>query len=196
VTRAIDLAGFERKFTETDDPWRCRVSGSEALKRRRALAGRRLVATALDVACGDGAGTQELAATALRVHAVDGAEAALAAAERLVGWNPRVRLRRALVPRGLPNGRWQRILVSEIAYYLRPHEIAALANALVFRLAPRGELIAVHHVVRFDDARTPPPRAAALLHRHLARRLTLCRSQRYGRYVVARWRRSRPKRRS
>ena len=116
MTRAIDLSGFECKFAETDDPWRCRSSEFEALKRGRALAGRPLVGRALDVACGDGAGTQALAVRALRVDAVDGAEAAIAAADRLVGRNPRVRLRRARVPRDLPRGRRQRILVSEFAY--------------------------------------------------------------------------------
>jgi SAM-dependent methyltransferase len=189
LTCAIDLSGFERKFAEADDPWRCRSSDFEALKRCRALAGRPLVGTALDVACGDGAGTQALAVRALRVDAIDGAEAAIAAADRLVGRNPRVRLRRARVPRDLPRGRWQRILVSELVYYLPPHEIEALADALIVRLAPGGELITVHHVVRFDDARTPPPRAVALLHRRLARQLERRRLQSYGRYIVARWRR-------
>jgi SAM-dependent methyltransferase len=188
LTRPIDIAGFERKFAETDDPWRCRSSGAEALKRRRALAGRPLAATALDVACGDGAGTRALAGRALRVDAVDGAEAALAAAGRLLGRNPRIRLRRARVPRDLPRGRWQRILVSELAYYLPPHQIEALADALIARLAPGGELISVHHVVPFDDATTPPSRAVALLHRRLARRLDRCRVRRYGRYIVAQWR--------
>jgi SAM-dependent methyltransferase len=189
LTCAIDLSGFERKFVEADDPWRCRSSAYEALKRRRALAGRPLVGRALDVACGDGAGTQALVARALRVDAIDGAEAALAAADRLVGRNPRVRLRRAQIPRDLPHGRWQRILVSELAYYLSPHEIGALADALIVRLAPGGELITVHHVVRFDDARTPPSSAVALLHRRLARQLDRRRVQNYGRYIIARWRR-------
>lgn len=189
MNRPIDLSGFERKFAEADDPWRCRSSDFEALKRRRALAGRRLVATALDVACGDGAGTRALAARALRVDAIDGAEAALAAADRLVGRNPRVRLRRARIPRELPHGRWQRIFVSELVYYLPPHEISALADALVVRLAPGGEMIAVHHVVTFNDARTPPSHAVALLHRQLARQLGRPAVQSYGRYVIARWRR-------
>jgi SAM-dependent methyltransferase len=190
LTRAINLFGFERKFAGSDDPWRCRSSGYEALKRRRALAGRPLVGTALDVACGDGAGTQALAARALRVDAIDGAEAALAAAFRLVGQNPRVRLRPASIPWDLPHGRWQRILVSELAYYLPPHQIEALADALAARLAPAGELITVHHVVRFDDARTPPSRAVALLHHRLARRLDRRWARCYGRYIVARWRRN------
>ena len=191
MTRGIDLAGFERKFAAADDPWRCRSSDFEALKRRRALAGLPLVGSALDVACGDGAGTRTLAARALRVDAIDGAEAALASADRLVGRNPRVRLRLARVPRDLPHGRWQRILVSELAYYLAPDEIESLANALVLRLAPGGELIAVHHVVRFADARTPPCHAVALLHRHLARQLGRPVVRSYGRYVVARWCRTR-----
>jgi hypothetical protein len=189
LTCAIDLSGFERKFAEADDPWRCRSSDFEALKRCRALAGRPLVGTALD-ACGDGAGTQALAVRALRVDAIDGAEAAIAAADRLVGRNPRVRLRRARVPRDLPRGRWQRILVSELVYYLSPHQIETLADALVVRLAPAGELITVHHVVHFDDARTLPSRAVALLHRRLTWQLDRRRVQSYGRYIVARWRRN------
>lgn len=185
----ITLAGFEAKFQAEDDPWRCRDSRIEALKRRRALAGLRVVATALDLACGDGAGTRALAARALRVDAMDGAWAALAAARRLLGDDARVRFWRARAPGELPHGRWRRILISELAYYLAPHEIRTLAEAVVSRLAPRGELITVHHLVPFNDACTPPARAAALLHAALARRLMRTSLRRYGRYEVVRWRR-------
>lgn len=187
----ITLEGFEAKFASEDDPWRCRDSSSEALKRRRALAGLPLVGTALDVACGDGAGTQALAARALHVDATDGAAAALASARRLLGDDARIRFRRAPVPRGLPHGRWRRILLSELAYYLPPHEIRRLAEAIMMRLVPGGELITVHHLFRFDDAPTPPAHAAALLRAALARRLTRVSLLRYGRYEVVRWLRPR-----
>jgi SAM-dependent methyltransferase len=187
LRRPITLDGFEAKFGSDDDPWRCRDSRVEALKRHRALVGLPLVATALDVACGDGAGTQALAARALHVDATDGAAAALASARRLLGDDARIRFRRARAPWGLPHGRWHRILLSELAYYLPRHEIRRLADAIMVRLVPGGELIAVHHLFRFDDARTPPAHAAALLRAALARRLTRVSRLRYGRYEVVRW---------
>ncbi len=189
MTRRIDGAGFQSKFAASDDPWACRTSRSEAVKRRRAFAGLPLVSSALDVACGDGAGTRDIAARALRTDAVDEAAAALASAARLIGDDPRVRLRRARLPDRLPRGRWRRIVVSELVYYLAPHQIAALADAVVARLEPGGVLIAVHHLVRFDDARTPPAQAAALFHSRLAHALDLISSHRFGRYGVVKWRR-------
>lgn len=191
MSRPITLDGFDAKFESEDDPWRCRDSRFEALKRRRALAGLPLVARALDVACGDGAGTQALAARALRVDATDGAAAALASARLLLGDDARIRFWRARAPWELRHGRWQRILVSELAYYLPPHEIRRLAEALVSRLVPGAQLITVHHLFRFDDARTPPAHAAALLRAALARRLTRVSLRRYGRYEVVRWLRPR-----
>jgi SAM-dependent methyltransferase len=188
MTRPITLAGFEAKFAQTDDPWHCRGSAFEALKRRRALAGLRLAGTALDVACGDGSGTLALSARALRVDALDGSEAALAAARGLLGTlDRRVCLQRARIPGELPAGRWRRILVSELVYYLSPHEIAACARALIRRVAPGGALIAVHHTVPFGDARTPPSTAVSLFHAHLSRGLERRSFRRLGPYVIARW---------
>ena len=129
-----------------------------------------------------------LAGRALRVDALDGSEAALVSAERFLDCNPRVKLLKARVPDQLPRGRWQRILVSEILYYLSPAEIAVLAARSLTPPQPGGELVAVHHVVPFDDSRTPPPRAVALFHRRLAYRLCALPRRRFGRYVVARWR--------
>lgn len=191
MKRPITLAGFEDKFHGDDDPWRCRNSRFEAVKRRRALAGIPVAATALDIACGDGAGTRALAARALRVDATDGAAAALASARRLLGDGDRIRFFRARAPGELPRGRWRRIFVSELAYYLAPHEIPVLADAILLRLAPGGELITVHHLVPFGDARTPPARAAALLHAALARHLTRSSRRRYSCYEVCRWGRPR-----
>lgn len=183
MTRPIDLAGFEARFAGDPDPWDCRDDPREALKRRRALAPfRGLAAPALDVGCGDGAGTRALAARSLRTLGVDGAEAALASARAHGAGMRRLRFARAPLPDGLPQGRWRRILVSEIAYYLRESEIDRLAAALAARLAPGGRLVALHHVTPFDDAATAPARAESLLACGLARRLRPRERAAFGRY--------------
>lgn len=184
---AIDAAGFTEKFAASEDPWACRSSQSERLKRRRALSGLALVSNALDVACGDGAGTRDIATRVLWVDAIDGCDAAIASAARLLSHSPRVSFRNARLPEHLPRGLWRRIIVSELVYYLKPHEINALAAALTKRVAPGGSLISVHHVVAFNDARTPPSRAERLFHHQLTRRLLLTTAQRYGRYVIRRY---------
>lgn len=187
MTRPVDAAGFEQKFSASDDPWDCRTSQSERLKRRRALRGVPLVSNALDVACGDGAGTRDIAARALWVSAVDGSDAALVSAARLLADNPRVSFCKARLPAQLPNGLWRRIVVSEVVYYLSCHEIDALAAALAKRVGPGGSLISVHHVVAFDDARTPPALAERLFHKRLARRLIQKSAERHGRYTIRRY---------
>jgi hypothetical protein len=79
------------------------------------------------------------------------------------------------------------VLVSELAYYLRPHQIERLAAAVAARLAPGGEAVTAHHVTPFADAATPPARAEALLRAALGRRLRADPPRRYGRYVIARF---------
>lgn len=187
MTRPIDAKGFRDKFAVSDDPWDCRGSESERLKRRRALGGLELVSNAMDVACGDGAGTRDLAARVMRTDATDGCGLALSSAARLLSDIPRMRFHKVRLPNGLPRGLWRRIFVSELVYYLGPHEIDALAVALARRVAPGGSLISVHHVVPFSDARTPPIRAEALFHQHLKRRLRQASAARYGRYVIRRY---------
>lgn len=186
MTRPIDLNGFERKFEASDDPWNCRTSRSEAVKRKRSLTGLGLVASTLDVGCGDGAGTGVLAGRTLRLDACDEAKAALASARRLLGTDPRIRFHRCRAPHDLPRGRWHRIHVSELVYYLSQPEIVAFADALAFRLASGGKLIAVHHVISFPDARTRPAIAVAAFHRRLRLHLYTETVSRHGSYVIAR----------
>lgn len=183
MRRPIGWEGFERRFAEAADPWHCRTHPFEALKRRRALVPfRGLSATALDIGCGDGAATRALAAHTLRVAGIDRAANAVSSATAYCADEPRVRLRQAAAPQGIPRGPWRRILVSELVYYLRLHEIDRLADRLAAQLAPGGRLVAVHHLVPFDDTATAPPRGAERLARRLARRLAIRERRRFGRY--------------
>ena len=189
MSRPIGLAGFERKFEDGRSLAMPR-SAFELLKRRRALAGHPSWAppSTWPVAMAPARGrlpSTHSAPTRLMVRrrrspppgGCSGPTPASAstthrrpvAAARTVAAHSRLRAR----------------LLS------RAPSRSAACSALVARLAPGGELIAVHHVVAFDDAWTPPAHAAALLRVALARQLKCASRRSYGRYEVVRWRCSR-----
>jgi hypothetical protein len=73
--------------------------------------------------------------------------------------------RRAAVPRDMPRGIYDLVIVSELAYYIPAHQLAQLANRIYAMLAPRGAVVVLNHRRPFDDAAVLP----ALAHRRLRR---------------------------
>jgi SAM-dependent methyltransferase len=127
--RAIDVAGFERKFRENIDPWNYTNSGFEHFKRNVLLraCGRGKHGRALELGCAIGETTRYLAPVCLRLVALDGSPTALAEARRRVH-SAHVRFVQARLPGEMPHGPFDLIVVSEIAYYLSVHELAHLAG--------------------------------------------------------------------
>lgn len=161
--RPIDIDGFEKKFRGNIDPWGYTTSPFERYKRSVLLraCGCRTYGRGLELACAIGETTRCLARRCLRLMAVDSSATALREARRRTRNNPRVVIRRAILPEQTPRGPFDLIVVSEIAYYLRPHALTELLRRLSVALSPSGRIVVLHHTVAFGDAAQPPVLAQA-----------------------------------
>lgn len=161
---------LDRLHAQDADPWGVQSRWYEQRKRALLLAAlpRPRFDRALEVGCSTGVLTELLLDRADHVVAVDSSDAALDLARaRLDG---RVDLRLLDVPHDWPEGTFDLVVVSEVAYFLSPVALDGLVRRVSTCLAPDGVVALCHwrHPVRgwpldgaavhhaFDDERLPP----------------------------------------
>lgn len=188
--KAIDVAGFERKFRQNIDPWDYTNSRFERSKRNVLLraCGHSKHGRALELGCAIGETTRYLAPVCLRLVALDASPTALAEARKRVH-STHVRFVQAKVPGQMPHGPFDLIVVSEIAYYLSVHELALLGKRLTAAIAHRGKIVLLHHRRHFQDAAQSPVLAHLRLRSHLSRIAIPIFEERYPRFDVVALRR-------
>jgi SAM-dependent methyltransferase len=189
--RAIDVAGFERKFRKNIDPWDYTNSRFEHFKRDVLLraCGRSKHGRVLELGCAIGETTRYLAPLCLRLVALDGSLTAMAEARRRVH-STHVRFVHARLPDQMPQGPFDLIVVSEIAYYLSAHELVLLGKRLAAAIAHRGKIVLLHHRRHFQDAAQSPVLAHLRLRSLLSRVATPVFEERHPRFdvvVLQRW---------
>jgi len=137
---------FDALYAGNPDPWGFQTRPYEASKYALTLATipQRRPRHALELGCSIGVLSQRLGRRCERVLAVDVADAALAQARERCRDQPHVRFRRMQVPRQMPDGIFDLILLSEMGYYLSRADLRALRQALLARLLPGGSLLLVH----------------------------------------------------
>lgn len=181
-TMQAGLDHFERLYSASDDPWRVRDSWYEQRKRAVILASLpdRSYENAYEPGCGNGELSAELAQRCARLLASDASPAAVAltrsrlAASFVQGGT---RVEQQVLPRDWPTadaGRFDLIVVSELAYYLDHDAFTQLQAHIVASLAPGGTLVFCHWRHDFDDrlqatatlhdAMTAHPALAQVLH--------------------------------
>jgi SAM-dependent methyltransferase len=175
------LVAFERIYQDDPDPWGYASDRYERDKYQRTLAalGERRFTSALEVGCSIGVFTALLAPRCDAVIAIDPSLTALARARERLRSHPNVELVNAAVPEGLPDGRFELVVCSEVLYYLAPEALLETLRGIEQRLAPDGTLVAVHFrpghlgrlVLRRRRRPSPPARLTgdevhALLHAH------------------------------
>jgi SAM-dependent methyltransferase len=192
---AIDVVGFEKKFRAHIDPWNYTNSRFEHFKRGVLLraCGPSKRGRVLELGCAIGETSRCLARLSLRLIAVDASSTALAEAARRTRHLHNITFRRAVVPQQMPWGQFDLIVVSELIYYLRAHQLRRLADQLLNRLAPGGIIVLLNHRGPFDDASVLPSLAHRDLRRRFARHLRILRENPYFRFDVAVFQHSRPK---
>ncbi|ROS30791.1 LmbE family N-acetylglucosaminyl deacetylase [Cellulomonas sp. PhB150] len=168
---------FDAAYARRDDPWRLGTRWYE--ERKRALTLAALPAprfgSALEVGSSIGLLTADLAVRCDQLLATDVAEAAVRrTADRLVD-RPGVTARRHDVRDGVPDGPYDLVVLSEVAYYLTAPELVTLAGRLRAALSPEGVVVACHwrHPVH-EHAQTGDD-----VHRTLDRTLGLTRVSTY-----------------
>ena len=154
--RGIAAEVFDEMYAAGDDPWRHEDSWYEERKRAVALAslpGREL-GRVLELGPATGLLTVDLARRGSHVVCVDVSDQALARTRRRLqreGLDERVELVAGRIPETWPAGRFDTVVVSEVAYFLTPAEWSATLRRIGATLTPAGSLVLVHWAHPLDD---------------------------------------------
>lgn len=149
MTARLPDSYFERMYTGADDPWQLSTRWYEERKYAITLAllpGRRY-RHAFEPGCSVGTLTDRLAQRCDRITAVDVADAALRTADarlRESGRRDGVTLSRGSVDEPWPDGPFDLLVLSEIAYYLSADTLAEVLRRECPRLLPGATVIAAH----------------------------------------------------
>ncbi|NAZ87550.1 PIG-L family deacetylase [Kineococcus indalonis] len=153
---SLPASFFEEFYAEHgEDPWGFEDRWYERRKRALTLASlpRERFRSALEVGCSGGVFTAELAPRCGQLLALDAAASAVQRARgrvRAAGFAERVDTRVGTVPRDWPGGVFDLVVLSEVAYYCGPRDLAELVARAAGSLAHDGVLVACHwrHLVR------------------------------------------------
>ncbi|MBB2900524.1 LmbE family N-acetylglucosaminyl deacetylase/SAM-dependent methyltransferase [Kineococcus radiotolerans] len=144
-------AEFFEEFYDAhgDDPWGFEDRWYEQRKRALTAAAlpRARFRSALEIGCSAGVATVELAARCDRLLALDVAASAVRRArERVVaaGRGDTVETRVACLPREFPDGRFDLVVLSEVAYYCDPPDLRDLLDRITASLTADGVVVACH----------------------------------------------------
>lgn len=148
----IDL--FEEKFDGSSDPWGFRTRWYERRKREILLASlpRERFGRGLELGCANGELTAPLAERCAHLVAVDGAAEALRLARARVGDVDEVRFDLRRLPEDWPEGAFDLVVVSEIAYYWSADALSEAIDRIDGSLTDDGVLVLCHWRHAMADA--------------------------------------------
>jgi LmbE family N-acetylglucosaminyl deacetylase/SAM-dependent methyltransferase len=143
---SVGQAYFDDMYARHDDPWGFDSRWYEERKRAVLLASlpRRRYRAIFEAGCSTGALTAHLADRSDRVLAVDLAPVALERARRRLESRANVELRRCTLPDEWPDGAFDLVVLSEVAYYWAGSDLDRGLTAAVASLGPDGHLVACH----------------------------------------------------
>lgn len=144
--RSIEPDWFEALFREQGDPWAFETSAYERDKYDHTLGRlpRPRYARALEAGCANGVLTRRLAARCDALIAVDVSETALAVARARCADLRHVSFERRRLPGEWPDGPFDLVLLSEVAYYWDDADLELAAERVAATLASGGDLLLVH----------------------------------------------------
>jgi cyclopropane fatty-acyl-phospholipid synthase-like methyltransferase len=147
---------FEGLYSADADPWGFATSAYEQAKYDATLAalGAERSQRALEVGCAIGVLTARLAAVCDRLLAVDVSDTALAAARARCAALTNVELKRMALPAEGPEGPFDLIVLSEVAYYWDDADLARMGERLRRHLQPGGRVLLVHWTGETDYPQT------------------------------------------
>lgn len=143
---SLDTDYFKGMYATDPDPWRFATSAYERDKYAATLAAlpRPRYASALEVGCSIGVFTHQLCPRCDALIGIDVVPSVLDAARARCADCPNARFRLAAVPGDWPDGRFDLILISEVAYYLDRADLARLVARVEGALLPDADIVLVH----------------------------------------------------
>ena len=143
---SVPKAYFERLYAEHHDPWEFESSWYEQRKYQLTMAclPEPRYASAFEPGCSIGVFTEMLAERCDRVLAADFMAAPVArAAARFRGLH-HVTVERLTLPDEWPDGPFDLVVLSEVAYYFDPDTLIEVMETAIGSAAPGANLVAVH----------------------------------------------------
>jgi trans-aconitate methyltransferase len=143
---SIPIGRFEEMYDRAPDPWGFSSRWYEARKYALTAAAlpHRRYRRAFEPGCSIGVLTEALAERCDYLLAADGVASAVEQARRRLADRPHVEVRKLVLPQEWPDGPWDLIVLSEIAYYFAPSELSTLLDRAAATSTTGGTLIAVH----------------------------------------------------
>ena len=137
---------FDRLYTKDPDPWGFETKSYEQTKYADTLASlpRPRYRNVFEIGCAIGVLTAKLAERCDHLLAVDGSAVPLVRARERCQGLSNVQIAQMLVPQQFPAGPFDLILVSEVAYYWSPDDLARAQTLMLDNLEPGGQIMLVH----------------------------------------------------
>jgi SAM-dependent methyltransferase len=149
---SLDRDYFARVYAETSDPWDFATSAYENAKYDATIAalGSERFGAAFEIGCSVGVLTAMLATRCGTLLSVDINERALEAARSRCARLPHVRFALMQFPQTRPAGRFDLVVLSEVAYYWSDEDLGAAID-FIASAASGGTLELVHFLPKVDD---------------------------------------------
>jgi SAM-dependent methyltransferase len=182
---------FERLYRADADPWGFATSAYEQAKYDATLAALRNERSrrALEVGCAIGVLTVRLATVCDQLLAVDISETALEAARTRCQALAHVDLQRMTLPAESPQGPFDLIVLSEVAYYWDDRDLARMGDVLRRKVVLNGRVLLVHWTGETDYPQTADG-AVDRLARAAGSDFSVAVADRTGDYRLDLWRRT------
>jgi hypothetical protein len=144
---------FDRMYADAPDPWDFAGRWYEERKRAVTLASlpRRRFRRAFEPGCSIGLLSEQLAARSDALLASDVSLAAVESARHRLRGQDGVQVDQRLVPQEWPDGEFDLVVVSEIAYYCTEPVAAEIGRAVQCSLSADGVLVLCHWLHPVDD---------------------------------------------
>src|SRR5258707_10738662 len=151
---ASPVTWFDDLYRRSDDPWGMRERWYERRKRQLTVAALpcERYRNGFEPGCANGELTAALASRCDTLLAWDVNETAAQLARVRVAGLPHVRIEQRTMPSDWPDGPFDLIVISEVAYYLDGSDLQQLADRIRETLSPEGALLACHWRHPFDEA--------------------------------------------
>lgn len=144
---------FDDVYRANDDPWNFTTSDYERAKYADTLdsLGHDHYANAFEIGTSIGVLTAQLARRCDHLLTVDASELPLKQARERLKDTPNVDIRQMTVPNEFPDGQFDLILVSEVAYYWSMDDLRKARQLMLDHLQPGGQLLLVHWTPNVHD---------------------------------------------